>query len=107
MRDKKYFDNIYFEFLILKEIFFALQASFTSYSSFFNIGSIDNEIDTKSPISSISILNIFSGAHNCFIVSEIPYYTSCARIYNCYIAYNYKFYSNINSIYIVVHKTVY
>lgn len=57
-------------------MFFALQASFTSYISFFNIGSIDKEIETKSPISFISILNIFKGVHKVSIVFDIPSYTN-------------------------------
>lgn len=68
-------------------IFLALQESFISYISFFNIGIIDNEIHTSNLISSVFILNIFSGEHNNFIVSAIPNNSCCTCVNNCYVAY--------------------
>lgn len=79
---------MYLIFLILNDIFFALQESFISYNSFLNTGIIDNEIQVSNFISSVLILNIFKGVHNNFIVSAIPNNSCCIRIYNCNITYN-------------------
>lgn len=85
-------------FLILKVIFFALQAFLISYKSFFNIEIIDNEIQTITLISSVFTLNTFNGVHNNFIVSAIPSNGSCIRIYNCNMTYYNKFYAYPKSI---------
>ena len=59
-------------------MFFALHASFTSLKSFANIEIIDSDIHTNTFISSVFILNIFSGVHNNLIVSAIPSNCVCA-----------------------------
>ncbi len=88
MSDKKNFDKIIFIFFTLKVIFFAIQASLTSYKSFFNTGIIDKEIQTITLISSVLTLKNVRGEHINFIVSAIPCNTCGFGIYNCYITYD-------------------
>lgn len=88
MIDKKNLANIILILFKLKVIFFAMQASFTSYKSLFSIGSIDKEILTITLISSVFIFNNLSGVQSNFIVSATPCNTSSFRINNCNIAYH-------------------
>lgn len=91
---------------MLKVIFFALQAFLISYKSFFNIEIIDKEIQTITLISSVSILNIFNGLHNSFIVSAIPSNGGCIRIYNCDMTYYNKLYTYPKCIYESIKETI-